>query len=215
MSSPAQRIRTDPIAIEGPSGILEGIVDAPASETSIVAVLCHPHPQFGGTMTNKVVHLLARACNDLGATAVRFNYRGVGASVGTYDEGRGETDDALAVIDWAQQRWPGSALWLGGFSFGGAIAIKAAARRPPQRLVTVAPAVRMVPVDQLPECPWLLVQGESDELVDAKQIQQWVTTLQSPPQLALLPGVDHFFHGRLTELREVVVKWGREGNDSP
>ena len=154
-------------------------------------------------MTNKVVHMLAKAFNERGVPAVRFNFRGVGASAGAYDEGEGETQDALAVMDWALQRFPGAALWAAGFSFGGAIAVRAAVARDAKRLVTVAPAVHRFAVDgaQLPRCPWLLVQGDHDELVDAGEIQRWVATLAQPPQLALLPGVDHFFHGRLNELR--------------
>jgi uncharacterized protein len=212
MSTNLPRPVTEPVTIAGPAGALEALVDTPATpDLTQVAVVCHPHPQYGGTMTNKVVHTLARSFNDLGAPAVRFNYRGVGASAGIYDEGRGETQDALAVLDWAAQRWPGAQLWLGGFSFGGAIAIRAAAVRDVQRLVTVAPAIDRVSVGgALPRCPWLLVQGESDELVDARRVQQWAATLQAPPQLALLPGVDHFFHGRLNELREVTVTFLKE-----
>jgi alpha/beta superfamily hydrolase len=160
-------------------------------------------------MTNKVVHVLAKTFNERGVPAVRFNFRGVGASAGAYDEGAGETQDALAVIDWALQRFPGAALWVAGFSFGGAIAVRAAMARDAQRLVTVAPAVHRFAVDgaRLPRCPWLLVQGDQDELVDAGEIQRWVATLAHPPQLALLPGVEHFFHGRLNELRSVVLQW--------
>jgi alpha/beta superfamily hydrolase len=165
-------------------------------------------------MTNKVVHMLAKACNDSGAVAVRFNYRGVGASAGAYDGGNGETDDTLAVIDWTQQRWPQAQLWLGGFSFGGAVAMKAAALRPPRALVTVAPAVDRVAVERIPTRPWLLIQGDSDELVDAARTQAWARTLSVSPELKILPGVDHFFHGRLTELREIVVQW-LSRQDSP
>lgn len=160
-------------------------------------------------MTNKVVHVLAKAFNERGVPSLRFNFRGVGASAGSYDEGEGETQDALAAIDWALRRWPGAALWVAGFSFGGAIAVRAAVARDAKRLVTVAPAVHRFAVGeaQLPRCPWLLVQGDRDELVDAGEIQRWVRTLASPPKLALLPGVDHFFHGRLNELRAVVLEW--------
>jgi len=185
----------------------------PVAPVERVAILCHPHPQFGGTMTNKVVHMLAKACNDLGAAAVRFNYRGVGTSAGSYDQGNGETDDTLAAIDWAQRRWPHAQLWLGGFSFGGAVAMKAASRRTPRLLMTVAPAVQRVAVDSMPTCPWLVVQGDSDELVDAVHTQAWIAALAAPPVLKLLPGVDHFFHGRLTELREIVVQWA--GSQDP
>lgn len=202
------------LSIAGPAGKLEALLESPAAavQTTQVAVICHPHPVHGGTMTNKVVHMLAKSFNELGVPAVRFNYRGVGASAGAYDEGNGETDDTVAVIDWVKSRWPDAQLSLGGFSFGGAVAIRAAVRRDTQRLVTVAPAIQRIAIDAsaLPTCPWLLVQGDQDELVDAADTQRWVQTLANPPELALLPGVDHFFHGRLNELREIVLKWARQ-----
>jgi len=214
------RPATESLSIAGPAGPLEAILETPIDAAGVIvepverpriAVICHPHPLYGGTMTNKVVHMLAKAFNELGVRAVRFNYRGVGASAGKYDEGNGETDDAVAVVDWALSRWPGAELWLGGFSFGGGVAIRTAALRDAKRLVTVAPAVHRVAVDtsKLPTCPWLLVQGDRDELVDAAQIQQWVATLSTPPELAVLSGADHFFHGRMNELREVVIQWVR------
>jgi uncharacterized protein len=210
MSANLIRSTTERTTIAGPAGSLEALLEIPAgADGSRVAVICHPHPVYGGTMTNKVVHMLAKAFNERGVPALRFNFRGVGASAGSYDEGEGETQDALAAIDWALQRWPGAALWAAGFSFGGAIAVRAAVARDAQRLVTVAPAVHRFAVSgaELPRCPWLLVQGDRDELVDAGEIQRWVATLASPPQLALLAGVDHFFHGRLNELRAVVLDW--------
>ena len=215
MNAVIPRASVERVSIPGPAGSLEGLVDQVArggrGDSPVVAVICHPHPQFGGTMTNKVVHMLAKSCNELGVTAVRFNYRGVGASTGSYDEGNGETLDTLAVIEWAQHRWPAAKLWLGGFSFGGAIAIRAAAQVDAERLVTVAPAIQRVAVDvvSLPRSSWLVVQGDHDELVDAAQIQQWVSTLTPPPELVMLPGVDHFFHGRLNDLRAVVLRWVR------
>lgn len=204
------RPTSERITIPGPAGSLEALLETPAdADGSRVAVVCHPHPVYGGTMTNKVVHVLAKSFNERGVPSLRFNFRGVGASAGSYDEGEGETQDALAAVDWALQRLPGAALWLAGFSFGGAIAVRAALARDAKRLVTVAPAVERFAVGnaQLPRCPWLLIQGDNDELVDAGEIQRWVATLASPPQLALLPGVDHFFHGRLNELRAVVLEW--------
>jgi alpha/beta superfamily hydrolase len=203
------------VIVPGPAGNIEALLDAPATATSpaAVAVICHPHPLHGGTMTNKVVHTVAKAFNDVGAPTLRFNYRGVGASAGVYDEGNGETQDALAVLDWAAQRFPGAQLWLGGFSFGGAIAIRAsvAPSHAPNiaGLVTVAPAIRRVSVDSstLPQCPWLIVQGDRDELVDAADIQQWVQALPVQPRLSMLSGVEHFFHGRLNDLRTEVVSW--------
>lgn len=194
--------------VPGPAGALEALIDMPQGvAVSRVAVLCHPHPLHGGTMTNKVVHVLARTFSERGVPAVRFNFRGVGASSGGYDEGNGETHDALAVLDWAGRRWPGAALWLGGFSFGAAVAIRAAAARPVERLVTVAPAIQRVAVEALPRCPWLLVQGDHDELVDAGEVQRWAAALAAPPEIVLLPGVDHFFHGRLNELRNALTSW--------
>jgi len=213
MNAVPPRLASERVLIPGPAGNLESIVDQPTpGDATIVGVVCHPHPQFGGTMTNKVVYTLARAFNELGATAVRFNYRAVGASEGSYDEGNGETDDALAVMAWAQRRWPAAQLWLGGFSFGGAVAIKAAAQVPVQRLVTVAPAIRRVTMDvaSRPHASWLVIQGDNDDLVDAASTQAWAASLQPPPELVVLPGVDHFFHGRLNDLREIVVRWVRD-----
>ena len=205
-------MRAEVLTIAGPAGPLEAKLEFPDGEDATPAVFgvaCHPHPLFGGTMDNKVTHVLARSMMECGAPTFRFNFRGVGASAGAYDEGAGETQDALAVMDWALQRFPGAALWAAGFSFGGAIAVRAAVARDAKRLVTVAPAVHRFAVDgaELPRCPWLLVQGDRDELVDANEIQRWVATLAHPPRLALLPGVEHFFHGRLNELRAVVLEW--------
>ena len=213
------RPSSEALTIPGPTGALETIVDTPPdADGTRVAVLCHPHPLYGGTMTNKVVHVLAKACNEAGAIAIRFNFRGVGASEGTYDEGDGETQDALSVLAWATQRWPGAQLWLGGFSFGGAVAIRAAATASlVRRLMTVAPAIRRVSISPAtqPAMPWLIVQGDQDELVDAADIQRWAAELSARPQVVMLPGVDHFFHGRLNDLRDAVLRWLRNGDTSP
>lgn len=210
---------TQSLTLAGPAGPLEALLDVPVGsvDPTAVAVICHPHPVYGGTMTNKVVYTLAKAFNDVGVPAVRFNYRGVGASAGAYDEGNGETQDTLAVLDWAAQQWPRAQLCLGGFSFGGAIAIRASVARDVARLVTVAPAIRRISVDSsaLPECPWLIVQGDRDELVDAADIQRWAEALPAPPRLTVLTGVEHFFHGRLHDLRQVVVSWLQEVAAAP
>jgi alpha/beta superfamily hydrolase len=202
---------TEATTVDGPAGALEALIEMPSGgEPAFVAVVCHPHPLFGGTMTNKVAHILARSFNEAGAIAVRFNYRGVGASAGGYDEGRGETDDTLAVLDWAAERWPRARLALAGFSFGGAVAIRAAsARQDVQRLVTVAPAVDRVAVspEALPRCPWLLLQGDRDELVDPGAVSRWVAALAKPPEVVVLAGAEHFFHGRLNDIRAHVVEW--------
>ncbi|HVF17785.1 MAG TPA: alpha/beta fold hydrolase [Steroidobacteraceae bacterium] len=210
MNEASSRPVVERLAIAGPMGNLEGILETPLdADDARVAIVCHPHPVYGGTMTNKVVHMLAKAFNDLSVRTIRFNYRGVGASVGTYDEGRGETLDTLAVVRWANLRWPDAKIWLGGFSFGGAVALRTAAQIQPARLVTVAPAIQRVDVTsvKLRDCPWLIVQGDNDELVNAQDVQAWAESLEPRPQFALLSGVDHFFHGRLNELRDVVTRW--------
>ena len=194
------------VEIPGPAGPLEAVVEEPGGELRALAVVCHPHPLYQGTLRNKVVHTVARAANRCGAPSVRFNFRGVGASAGAWDEGRGETEDALAVIEWARQRWPGRPLWLAGFSFGAFVALRAAGSARPQALVTVAPPVQRFPLGETPqvEAPWLLVQGEADELVDYRQVVDWARARRPAPQLALLPATSHFFHGRLGELQQVV-----------
>ncbi|MGD9386896.1 MAG: alpha/beta fold hydrolase [Gammaproteobacteria bacterium] len=201
--------RPEEVEIPGPAGPLEAVVEDPAAgggEPPALAVVCHPHPLYEGTMRNKVVHTLARTANRLGAPSVRFNFRGVGASSGAWDEGRGETEDVLAVIEWARRRWPGLSLWLAGFSFGSYVALRAAAQARPAALVTVAPPVQRFPLGQAPApgVPWLVVQGEDDELVDARAVRAWAETRPRPPELALLPATSHFFHGRLNELQLAV-----------
>lgn len=195
------------ISIGGPAGAIEALVEAPAGRPpSRFGVVCHPHPLFGGAMTNKAVHSVARCWNELGVPTLRFNFRGVGASEGQYDEGGGETDDALAVIEFGRRRWPGVDLWLAGFSFGAYVALRAAARAGPSILVTIAPPVGRWDFRTLtaPGCPWLIVQGDRDELVDAATVQAWAERQRPAPQMAMLTGAEHFFHGRLHELREVV-----------
>jgi alpha/beta superfamily hydrolase len=206
--------RTELVSIAGPAGALECVVEEPVTDADHrvpgpqrFAVICHPHPLYGGTLANKVVHTLARTFQELGIATLRFNFRGVGHSAGSHDEGRGETDDALAIVGWGRGRWPGRELWLGGFSFGAYVAARAAARARPRRLVTVAPPVARFDFATLPDpnCPWLIVQGDADELVDVNDVRAWVAARAPAPDLLVLPGVDHFFHGRLHELRTALL----------
>jgi alpha/beta superfamily hydrolase len=157
-------------------------------------------------MQNKVVHTLARAMHELGTPTVRFNFRGVGGSAGAYADGEGELQDALAVVAWARRRWRSERLWLAGFSFGAAVALHAAGTARPERLVTVAPPVsrlQAIPASR-PGCRWLVVHGDRDELVPVAAVESWVTGFEPPPELQILAGAEHFFHGRLGDLREVV-----------
>jgi alpha/beta superfamily hydrolase len=194
--------------IEGPVGRLEAIVDTPAdSEPHGTVVVCHPHPQHGGTMHNKVTHTLARTFVRLGFVTLRFNFRGTEASEGTYDNGIGELDDALAALAWIHDRCPDGPQWLAGFSFGAAIAVRAAATARVDGLITVAPAIRRLAPGQpeQPGCPWLIIQGDVDELVDVDTTIEWVNGLAPGPELLVMPGVEHFFHGNLNALQDAVT----------
>jgi len=157
-------------------------------------------------MQNKVVHTLARAMQELGVPTLRFNFRGVGGSAGRYDGGVGELDDARAACDWARSHFGCDALWLAGFSFGSAVALQAAATARPAALVTVAPPVGRIIVAPLerPACRWLVVQGDHDELVEVDAVRRWATGFSPPPRLEVMAGAEHFFHGRLVELRSIV-----------
>jgi len=211
--------RSERVAIAGPGGPLELLVETPVADSGselpppvAFAVVCHPHPLQGGTLDNKVVYTVARAFEQLGAPAIRFNFRGVGASGGSYDEGRGETEDVLAVIAWGRQRWPHAALWLGGFSFGGVIALRAASREPSERVVLVAPGITKIDTGGVgaPGCPMLIVQGDADDVVPAPAVLAWAKTLQPAPTITVLAGAGHFFHGRTHDLREAVLKFMAE-----
>jgi alpha/beta superfamily hydrolase len=195
-----------PETIAGPAGPLEAMLEDPGSAARQVAVVCHPHPLFGGTMHNKVVTTVARALRDEGVPTVRFNFRGVGASAGSFDSGNGETADAAAVADWCSTRWPGCDLVIAGFSFGAYVALRLAQSRPASLLITIAPPVGNFDFSGLaaPQCPWLVLQGDADEVVDARRVVDWAESLEPRPRLTLLPGVGHFFHGRLHELRDTV-----------
>lgn len=192
--------------IAGPAGALEVVYELPVNLPRALAVICHPHPLFGGALTNKVVHTLARTLNQDGMVSVRFNFRGVGASEGAHDQGRGETGDALAVIAWARARWPGLPLTLAGFSFGGMVALQAAVQAQPVRVISVAPAVTRTEFGAVPRPagPWLIVQGDADEVIDPAAVLRFAADFTPPPQCVVLAGVGHFFHGRLDELADAV-----------
>ena len=194
-----------PLDIDGPAGLLEALLEDPGGSGARFAVVCHPHPLHGGTMHNKVVFMLARALQEQGIPTLRFNYRGVGRSAGSYDDGRGETDDALSVIDWGRRRWPGARLVLAGFSFGAAVSLRAALVAGAEHLISVAPPVTRLtgPVSR-PDCRWLLLQGDADELVDCREVLAWAARFAPPPTVRVFAGGDHFFHGRLHELKTAV-----------
>ena len=201
------------VEITGPVGALQSIVEDVGAAARGFAVICHPHPLYGGTMDNKIVVTIARALRELGICTVRFNFRGVGASAGNYDEGRGELADAEAVAEWAALRWPDLPLLSAGFSFGSYIALRLALTRPATHLITVAPAVSRFDFGILrpPATQWMVVQGDADELVSAEAVVDWAQRLSPPPSLHLVPGAGHFFHGKLLELKQRVSAEIRSG----
>lgn len=200
------------LTIQGPAGKLQAILtepeSAPASVDHAVAV-CHPHPLHGGTMHNKVVHYLAKTFADQGAAALRFNYRGVGESDGSYADGHGETEDVLAALDWLHKRYPGARLWLAGFSFGAYTSLRASTQLEVAGLISVAPPVHLFDMTRLPppQCPWLIVQGDQDMVVSFQAVQQWVAQLSVTPHFVPLEGVGHFFHGKLHVLHSIVAEF--------
>ncbi|UUC51414.1 alpha/beta hydrolase [Pseudomonas citronellolis] len=200
--------REIPLFIDGPDGPLEALhLDTP--DAIGVALICHPHPLFAGTMQNKVVATLQRIARDAGYATLRFNFRGVGQSAGSYAEGRGEIDDALAVARWLGERHPGLPLTLMGFSFGSCVAGNAAARLEGQgvalrRLFMLAPPVERFAVELPRQCPITVVQPEDDEVVTPARVYAWSESLALPHELLRVPGCSHFFHGKLIELKDLL-----------
>lgn len=191
--------------VVGPAGKLEVAVGTPIGmDRNALGIVCHPHPQHGGTMYNKVVTTVSRTLQGLGLTTVRFNFRGVGKSQGEYDFGRGEIDDLLAVAHWLQKEAGHQEIWLAGFSFGAFIAASGATKIAAKKLITVAPPVSHFPMNELPPilCDWVIVQGEKDDVVVPDEVFIYTESRQPPPILIKLPEADHFFHGQLGELRE-------------
>jgi len=206
-------VKAIPTMVPGPSGVLETVIEGPeAPSADAVAVICHPHPLYHGTMNNKVVHTLSRGVANLDRPAVRFNFRGVGASAGEYGGAIGEIQDLHAVVAWVRTRWPAAELWIAGFSFGGYIALSAATALAPACLITVAPSIQRFDVSAFtpPSCPWLVVHGDKDEIVDCQVVADWAASLEPAPAFRRMPDTDHFFHGRLVRLRETAMDFLRE-----
>ncbi len=208
-----------PLLIPGPAGKLELMIDLPEAgqERSGVAVIAHPNPPDGGTLHNKVVTMTARALSELGLVTVRFNFRGVGQSEGSFDEGRGETLDFLAVTDWARKQRPDDALWLAGFSFGSWVALQASRNLPVKQMISIAPPVGLREFSGVlpPACPWLEIQGDADEIVDPQAVYDWIGTLKEKPALVRMPDTGHFFHRRLMDLRGAIKNGVRKNLPPP
>ena len=208
MAAPAFPSESTTLLLDGPAGALEVAVDrSDAAPLPAVAIICHPLPIEGGTMHNKVVTMLARSLRELGLDTVRFNFRGTGNSEGSFDDGVGEADDLRAVAAWVRAQRPGAELWLAGFSFGAYVSLRMAAELQPSMLISIAPPVgRSWDFDSLvpPTCPWLVIQGEADEVVDPQAVFDWIDTMRDPPDLVRMPGTGHFFHRKLMDLRGAI-----------
>ncbi|MHC6224131.1 alpha/beta hydrolase [Pseudomonas sp. X10] len=204
-------IRETPVFIDGPCGQLEALYLDVANAHGIV-LICHPNPVQGGTMLNKVVSTLQRTARDAGYSTLRFNYRGVGQSAGSHDMGSGEVADAQAAAAWARQQHPGLPLVLMGFSFGGFVAASLGGRLEAegvelQHLFMVAPAVMRLTDDYpLPQrCPLSVIQPETDEVVEPQLVYDWSDALPRPHELLKVAECGHFFHGKLTDLKDLVL----------
>ena len=196
------------LIVVGPVGDLEVVIDAPSASPRGIALVCHPHPLQGGTLDNKVAHTLAKTFHAMGYVATRFNFRGVGRSAGVFDEGVGETDDALAVLRHVKSRF-GEALpvALAGFSFGSFVQTRVAAEVTPEGLVLVGPAVNRFPMQHVP-AETIVVHGEEDDVVPLADVFAWARPQELP--VVVFPGCGHFFHGRLLQLARIVTAlWPR------
>lgn len=177
-------------------------------EGKSVAVICHPHPLYGGSMGNKVVHYTARAIHDTGVPVARFNFRGVGHSEGKFGNAVGEAEDLEAVVSWIRQRHAGRKLLLAGFSFGAYVAASVAERLAANALVSIAPPVGMYSFADIKYTkPWLVVMGDEDEVVSVKEVRQWLLVSGENCETQWMPGAGHFFHGHLPELAGHIRGW--------
>jgi alpha/beta superfamily hydrolase len=216
----------DPVAqlqsldIPAPHGRLEGLLrlpDATDDRPRMVGLVCHPHPQHGGTMHTKAVFRIAQALVDAGYPTLRFNFRGVGRSTGTYDEGRGERDDVRAALDELARRYPDLPICLAGFSFGTWVGLPVGcADERVRQVIGAGVPVRLLSVDALEGCakPKLVVQGQYDEYGPLESVTRWFERLPPPKQLVVIPGSDHFFTHQQTELYDAVLSYARSQSQS-
>lgn len=207
------------VDIPAPHGMLEGLLrlpDAGAAQAApaMVGLVCHPHPLYGGTMHTKVVFRIAAALVTLGMPSLRFNFRGVGRSTGTYDEGHGEREDVVAALDTLAARYPGVPICLAGFSFGSWVGLPVGCEDPRVRqLLGVGVPVRLLGVDALATCPKpkLIVQGERDEYGPLDALLPWYERLSAPKELVIIPGADHFFTTQQAALEDAILSYFRSG----
>ena len=224
MTDPSSSIRS--LFLDGPAGRLEALLNAGADHATHAALVCHPHPLFGGTLHNKVVFHTMKALNSFGFPVLRFNFRGAGLSQGEHDQGNGEVDDVRTALDWldAEYHLP---LLFAGFSFGAAVGLRAACSDARVRAV-IGVGTPVVPVAEateeprvyalgfLQQCvkPKLFVSGARDQFGPRAKLEALVASVPEPKKLVLIEGADHFFEGRLRELRDAIESWAKEAVSS-
>ena len=203
--------------IPGPSGSLEALLEVSSTTPRAAAVFAHPHPLYGGTMHTRAVYHATKALARVGAVVLRFNFRGVGASDGAHDGGPGEMDDYRAALDFVAAKYPGLPLWAAGFSFGSWVALQAARHLPLKQMISIAPPVGLRSFDGVlpPACPWLVIMGEADDLVDPQKVYAWIDSLKDKPTLVKMPDTGHFFHRRLIDLRGAIKNGVRKNLPPP
>jgi alpha/beta superfamily hydrolase len=194
-------------------GFLEGLLRTPDAEDNIlsmVAVVCHPHPQFGGTMHNKVVATINRALNDCGIPSLRFNFRGVGRSTGSFGNGVGEQDDVKFALDWMSTHYPDKSLLVAGFSFGAWVGLRVGCADPRvTHLIGVGVPVTMFDIPLAYGCnkPKCIIQGSHDEYGNDTEIRSWFNRLSEPRNLYIVDGASHFFPGQLEQINQSIGEW--------
>lgn len=203
------------VEIPAPHGRLEGLLRLPDEEgaSQMVAVVCHPHPVYGGTMHNKTVFRLAQALNAVGMPTLRFNFRGVGESTGSYDEGEGEQDDVRAALDFLQGQFPDAPLCVAGFSFGSWVGLRVGcADERVRQLVGAGVPTRLLSVQALAQCarPKLIVQGELDQYGPQGDLLPWFESIPEPKHLEVVVGSDHYFTNHLDALSDAVTRYFRQ-----
>jgi alpha/beta superfamily hydrolase len=206
--------QSEKFTLTGGAGAMECALDLPLTPPRGIALVAHPHPLYGGTMDNKVAVTLARTFVALGYVAVRFNFRGVGASAGVHDDGRGETDDMLVMLEHMQARYPGLPVALTGFSFGTYVQAMLQQRlvaegRPAERLALIGTAAGKWPMPDVP-ADTILIHGEQDDTITLAQVLDWARPQDLP--VIVIPGADHFFHRKLGHIKAFVIQlWRRDG----
>jgi len=210
-SKTMQQITKDSkLLLTSPEVSIEAQLEYPQNQDNkTLAIICHPHPLYDGTMNNKVVYMLNQSFKQLGAICLRFNFRGVGKSSGSFANGKAEAEDLIWLASWLREKYPEHKLYLAGFSFGAFVVAKAYEKINPQAMLLVAPPVKNFDFSDvfLRDLPTMVVQGAKDKVVDPDDVKAWIRVQKYPPTLHWMETAEHFFHGHLPELRSAVYDW--------